>query len=540
MRTIAAMYVDLDESPLGTRSRLRNALAGVPILRRTVDRALRIRGIDGVHLLVSPMQADEVRSIVGDLAVQIETHDAPAPPYRGLVRASRAWGLDGWRGGVSSLCVFDEDFNAALLQGLCAKTHAQAVLSLPAAAPLLDPDLISSMIEHFRANLEMSRMTFMQAPPGLNAIVLARDVIDQLLPVGMPPGAMLVYQPNSPAPDLTGREACYRSNAAIVRAHGRLLCDTTRSMDRVQRIFDAGGESWNAVTLCHWLAESDRGHIYEHPAEIEVELTTEDQLDERCLLQPRGAGVTQRHAIRASVIDRIVESMTGSDDMHIVLGGFGEPTLHPEFPAICARLRAAGAGAICVRTNGIAVPLAAEKAMFENPIDAIEVTLNAANSETYRNVHGLDGFDKVMATIDRWSMLRTERQSVRPLIVPSMIKAFDTLDDLEPFVDHWQRRLGTYAVHGASHYAGQRPNRAVTMMTPSRRDACRRVFDRMMVLADGSVTTCDQDFAARQVFGNLNDSPLRELWKNPRLTAVRNHRIDDCPLCPHCDEWHRP
>src|SRR5690606_2920435 len=126
------------------------------------------------------------------------------------------------------------------------------------------------------------------------------------------------------------------------------------------------------------------------------------------------------------------------------------------------------------------------------------------------------------------------------LVVPSMIKARETLDDMESFVDRWQQKLGMYLLSGASHYAQQRPARAVTSMTPPGREPCRRVFSRIVVLADGAVTTCDQDYAGKQVVGSLGDSTLRDLWNAPALAAIRAGAHEACALCPRCDEWHRP
>ncbi|MCA9255243.1 MAG: radical SAM protein [Phycisphaerales bacterium] len=540
MNIIAAVNVDLDESPMGRASRLREPLENRPVLRRTIERALRVEGASGVHVLTPPSQVEEVRAILEGLDVRIETHNAPAPPYQALVRAGRFWGLDGWRGGVGSLCVFDEDFNAPLLQGLIAKTRADAVLSIPAAAPLLDAELLSAMIAHFRASIDLARMTIMQAPPGLNAIIIARDIVEQLIGVGMPPGAMLVYQPEAPAPDLTGREACFRPDAAIVRASGRLLYDTSRSVDRVRRIMAAGGDDWNAATICRWLSDVDQQHVAQTPDEIEIELTTEDQFGAGDLFNPRGDTVPARGPMKLTAIDRIAESIAGVDDARIVLAGFGEPTLHPEFPGICRRLREAGAGAICVRTNGVAPTGAAEAALFDTPVDVVEVTVDAVTAESYQRVHGLSAYDKVIASLDRWTKLRMERASVRPLLVPSFVKAHEKLLELEPFVDTWQGKLGAYSVRGASHFAGQRPDRAVTSMSPPRRDACRRLFSRILVLADGTVTTCDQDFAAKQAIGSILDQSFETLWRGEALAAIRGNELNRCALCPKCDEWHRP
>jgi radical SAM protein with 4Fe4S-binding SPASM domain len=111
---------------------------------------------------------------------------------------------------------------------------------------------------------------------------------------------------------------------------------------------------------------------------------------------------------------------------------------------------------------------------------------------------------------------------------------------MESFVDRWQQRLGMYSLTGASHFARQRPDRAVTIMTPSKRAPCRRLFSRAMVLADGRVTTCDQDYTGRQVVGSLRDESFLSLWQSPLLSNIRSQRHDGCALCPKCDEWHRP
>jgi hypothetical protein len=125
-------------------------------------------------------------------------------------------------------------------------------------------------------------------------------------------------------------------------------------------------------------------------------------------------------------------------------------------------------------------------------------------------------------------------------VVPSFIKAQETLHEMEEFLDHWQRKLGMALITGYSHCAGQRDRRAVTSMAPPQRDVCRRVFKRALILADGRMTTCDQDFAGRQVVGNPADAPLASLWQSPRLVAIRSNARPEQPVCLACDEWHRP
>jgi hypothetical protein len=567
MKLIAAILVDLETSPLGTRSRLRDDLLGQPVLRRTVERVLAAGRPASVHVLARVDQSREVEKLLHGLPVRFETHVGTQTPYAGLVQAGRWWGLDGWRGGVGGLCAFDEDVHVALLTALATREAADAVVSVPAAAAVVDPAIIDGMIQHYEDRAGAMRITIVQAPPGLGAVVLGRALLDELLPTSQTPGVLLTYHPDQPSADLTGKEACYRPSAEVIEARGRLICDTRRSFERVRDLLAAGGDRWDPAAVGGWLSRRLVEHVDETPEEIEIELTTDDPLPSGdggsstthptpTRLRPHGDEVGRRGPISLKAVRRVAEAIGEYDDVRIVLGGFGEPCLHPELAAICRILREAGAAAIAVRTGAAmgylgdsapgggtkeeAVVDTAERVLFDAPVDVIEVTLDAATPETFRRVQGVDAFEYVSARLERWINRRAARQQVRPLIVPSMVKANETFDDLEPFFDGWQRRLGAALVTGYSHCARQRPDRAVTGTAPPQRGVCRRVFSRLLVLADGRVTTCDQDFRGVQTIGDLADHSLRDLWRHDRLAAIRGDRLDGLPLCPKCEEWHRP
>ncbi len=545
MKCIATIAVDMERAPLGTHSRLGDDLAGKPVLRHTIERVLRADRVTSIHVLTPASQVSDVLTLVGDLGVAIERFDEAPPAYAQLVRAGRVWGLDGWRGGIGELCAFDEDIHVPLLDALAQRTSADAVVSIPAAAALLDPAMINGMVRHYETYAETARITITQAPPGLGAVVLSSAVLKDLAPAGQPPGFLLTYRPDQPAADVTGKEACYRPAAQVIESRGRLLCDTHRSFERVRGLLAAGGEDWDAERIAGQLAEQQFRHVDSMPEEIEVELTTVDPLMPHSILRPRGDEVGSRGPMRLDVIEAIASTIAPYDDIRIVLGGFGEPTSHPDFARICHIFRASGAAAIAVRTHaGIdhtgVDGSAVEAALFDTPVDVIEVTLDATTARTYQEVHGVDAFDRILARVESWLSLRATRKQVLPLIVPSFVKANENLYEMEEFFDTWQRRLGMALITGYSHCSGQRPPRAVTSTAPPKRGLCRRAFSRMLVLADGRVTTCSQDFAARQTVGRIPESSVSELWQSRGLAAIRTDAVADQPLCPACDQWHRP
>lgn len=540
MKTIGIIMVDLDRSPLGTRSRLSAMLAGVPLLRRTLERASKAKRLDRLFMVAPSPQAGAVADLAAGLPVTLETYSGQPPAYRELVTAGRMWGLDGWRGGIGGLCAFDEDVHVPAAAALAARENADVALSIPAAAAMIDPQLIDAMVDHYASEGHIFRMTFTQAAPGLAPVVLARTLLEELAPTGQPPGAVLTYKPGKPIPDLTGREACFRGPTEIIEAGGRLLGDTRRSFERLERMLEAIGPEADALAASRWLRDVDSTFVAEHPAEIEIEITTSDPWKGGSILRPGAEQVPDRGAIDVNLIRSVVNACRHWDDVRVVLGGFGDPLAHPQLGEITSLIRAAGAAAIAVRTSGLIRGEAIDASLFETPVDVLEIMLDAATAEGYRRVHGMDGFDAAMDACGAWLQRRQEGRCVSPMIIPSMVKSKETLGEMEAFYDGWTERHGTALLTGYSHRAGQLADRAVVRMAPPYRVACRRTHSRLLVLADGRVTTCDQDFAARQVIGDLRRDSIQAIWQGDALARVRCDDLSQTALCRACDEWHRP
>lgn len=621
MKCIAGIMVDLESSPLGTRSRLADDLHGVPVLRRTVDRIARAKRIDAIVLLTTPDQADRVTMLLsgklnGDSGARdpcasrilVEPMRIPPAPYAELIRAGRWWSLDGWRGGPGALTVFDEDMNSAMLAAVAKRHEADVMVVMPAAAALVDPDLIDAMIDHYDRHAREYHFTFAQSPPGLAPLVIDRTMLSQLAQANEPFGPLMAYQPERPFPDLTGKEPGYRPAAEAIEASGRLICDTWRSFDRVRDLIAAGAENWSAARIGAWLQQrANRGGrsspssagpssaswaAESVPTEIELELTTAESVgatkpdaapgsgDREApfslvhsplsllpgLLRPDARETGRRGPMSLDAIQQVCEAIAPYDDIRVVLGGHGDPCHHPAFAEVCRLLRQRAA-AIAVRTFARDADQATEDALFETPVDVIEVMLDATTRETYAQLHGVDAFEDVCSRLERWIARREKAARPRPLIVPSMVKCRENLGEVEPFFKHWQARLGMVLITGHSDYAGRRQSRAVTSMTPPHRGACRRAASRVSILADGRVTTCDQDFAGVQIIGTLaagaprgeSEAPLRgeaealhrgqqtaaesilmNLWTGESLNRIRRGDFAAAPLCASCKEWHRP
>lgn len=544
MKIIAAIQADLETTPLGGRSRLLHEIAGRTILDRTLHRTQRIEGISGIHLLVPQRQRAAFSDLLAGRDISLHGVADAAPPYHAITAAGRIWGLDGWRGGIGGLCWFDEDIRTAELAAIARGVEAAAVLCIPAHAALVSPELSARLIEHYRERGHPMRLSFTPAPPGLAPVIFATDLLEELAGAGQPPGALLTYHPSRPTPDLAGRECCYRPAAHFSETRGRMLADTRRGLMRIEMAVGDGADDSTAEQLAHYWRGFEAQADPLGPEEIEIELTTDDPLRATTRLRPRLREGLQRGPIDLKLVERISDETSGMDDLRIVLGGFGEPLLHPHVVPIVEKLRRDGAAAIAIRTNGLAGDEATDRRLFDIPVDVLIVTLDATTAGQYVRAHGNDAFGRAMARVERWMQWREERRQVRPLIVPELMKTTLTFDEMEAFFDQWIERLGCASITAPSHAAGQCEDLAVTRIAPPRRLPCRRLGSRVMVLADGTVTACDQDVRGCSPMGSLSRAGLREVWMGDALQRLRSDHqrgeIGAHPLCAACDEWHRP
>jgi len=549
IKTIAVMQADLERTSLGTVARLGAEIGGVTVLRRTVDRLLRVPSIDSVHVLCPSDQHERVQSYISGTSAYAHAVDAPPAPWSGLIRAGRKWSLDGWRGGIGGSTYFDEFTDPRVIAGLLEIVPADAVLVAPPAAPVIDPQLAEAMIEHRRTCEEDVRLVFTQAPPGLSGLLLDADLIREIAPRGAPVGSILSY--NAPVKDLALQACCLSVSPAIRYATGRLVADTSRSFENLVALLGEHPDP-TADECGAWLQRRERESTEPAPREVELELTTDDPFP-GTILRARGSRVDSRGPVSLETVKAVIQGLAEYDDALLVLGGFGDPLRHPAFTDVLRTIREmvgeSPLFALAVRTTGVDLSDATIEALIANRVDLVQIQLDAWTQETYAAVQTPDAAEPAAleSVLGRMQRLRDARQAARqvtPLILPDMTKAQRNVHELDAFHDGWLKREGAVSISGFSHCAGQIEDVGVMNMAPPARESCRRIRSRCVVLADGRSTLCDQDINGAHSIGNVCHASLSDLWHAASFEQVRQaHRagaFDVNPLCAACADWHRP
>ena len=116
----------------------------------------------------------------------------------------------------------------------------------------------------------------------------------------------------------------------------------------------------------------------------------------------------------------------------------GEPLLHKKLPDMVEYAKEKNAAdVIHLNTNGILINNKVGRGIIERGIDDITVSIDAANKNTYQQLKGIDGFDKLEESIEKIINYRDKIKSNTNIRVKIM--EFDEIgkDEIDAFFERW-------------------------------------------------------------------------------------------------------
>lgn len=205
-------------------------------------------------------------------------------------------------------------------------------------------------------------------------------------------------------------------------------------------------------------------------------------------------------------------------------------------------------------TNGSPLTPVRVKRLMDAGVDLITVSLNAANEETYNRVMVGLSWRQVTDNLDALSKMDLSNVN----IYLRFVREQKNREDLRVFRERWgDFNLFFFDVNNRSGTVRNYPSK---IMDYDRRlahlkrisashvyPACPYVFSLMHILENGDVPMCANDWANREVLGNLREQSIREIYNSPRMNQLRElmaqGRFEDIEACRDCSfyhEWMKP
>ena len=294
--------------------------------------------------------------------------------------------------------------------------------------------------------------------------------------------------------------------------------------------------------------EAKRDFLPEFPRLIDVEVT--NACNFRCLMCPTGNHAMTRASgfMEARTMHALVEQCPPYTGIRFI--GWGEPTLHPMFADYIGY--AGGAKLLThVNTNG-SNPDAIEDAITGG-LDSLKFSFQGVDRASYAEMRNTDYFDGLLLAVHSADDVRQTFGELRPFIHVSTTTTYETPEQIEAFRAMFEPIADMVTVgktifsHMDMNAVRLRPDEMARLerlrvFEPelSHPVPCPEVNDKLTVQWDGSVRVCCNDFDGQTNLGNVNDTPLHEIWRHKVIEDYRGRLAQgeySGPLCGQCWDY---
>jgi molybdenum cofactor biosynthesis enzyme MoaA len=213
-----------------------------------------------------------------------------------------------------------------------------------------------------------------------------------------------------------------------------------------------------------------------------------------------------------------------------------EPFTAPDLEAIVGAAKRIGYEYTFITTNGSLATEARLTKLIDAGLDSLKFSINAADRETYRTIHGQDHFDRVLRHL-RFAHDYRERSGARLYLAVSFV-AFDregmrTSADQATF-----ERLVRPWTDEVIFWEATSENGQMVGLGPSGVTApCALPFNRVHISAEGYLRMCCNDYQNYLCVADLRETPLAEAWQAPIFREMRRRHLEkrlEGTLCHNC------
>ena len=159
-------------------------------------------------------------------------------------------------------------------------------------------------------------------------------------------------------------------------------------------------------------------------------------------------------------------------------------------------------------------------------VAVIEVSVNSATSEDYRETKGIDCFETVRDNIEYMHSLK-KRLGYPVRLIASRTQTPDQAAD-EAFVNYWESSglVDSAFVRTYHSYNGLLDERIRRENRPTHQ-ACLVHWGRFNISIDGDAIVCFNELFKREldprlVYGNVNKVDISEIWHGEKISALRH------------------
>lgn len=218
----------------------------------------------------------------------------------------------------------------------------------------------------------------------------------------------------------------------------------------------------------------------------------------------------------------------------------GEPLVNKHIIKMVKYAKDAGVCDVMFNTNASLLTEKKAVEIIESGLDKLFFSFDSPYREQYNKIRVKGDYDKVLTNIKNFMKIKREMKSDTPLTRVQMVVMKENEHEFKDFVKLFQPIVDTIAQIDYLDHGIQNTDKTVVQLQDKKAKifCCPQLWQRMFVHPDGVVTPCCIDSDRKMVMGNVNESSVKDIWKNEKYQKMRKlhkaGRMEEIPTCKKC------
>lgn len=278
-----------------------------------------------------------------------------------------------------------------------------------------------------------------------------------------------------------------------------------------------------------------------HPLHLDIEASSACNL--RCPMCARTVVVKNSDNTREyskhfdfSLYQRLLDEAAKLGVYSITLNWFGEPLTNPRIIDMIRYAKSKGIEDVIMVTNATLLTEKMSRELISSGIDKICFSFDSPYKDTYEKIRIGASYDHVLANIRRFHEIRTEMDSMTPIMRASMVLWLEDKGALEAYTALFRDIVDIVAYYDFVDYEKD------YSFLKERKDikfSCSQLWHRLVINTEGEISICCKDHFSSCGIGNIKNTTIYDAWNGSKLKALRElhknkqwYNVEICSCCP--------
>jgi len=282
-----------------------------------------------------------------------------------------------------------------------------------------------------------------------------------------------------------------------------------------------------------------KNHINENisatpPFPLKLKIDVCNSCNYRCVFCPTAITHANKGYIDDTLCRKIITDSYNAGARELGISAVGEPLLNPNLEDYIFFGKELGYEYVFVNTNGYLLDDKRANKLIKSGVDSIKISFNAGTKESYRLIHGVDGYEQVVTNIKNFYKIREKCK-----LYLSFVVVKQTLKEVKEFKDKLAEFSDDILIWNANTRGGGDIDKRLLIGNDefSFEWPCGQPFKTAVTTAEGYLLVCCQDFDKMTVISDLNKDNIVDAWNSENFTAFRQKHINkqfNKTICNNC------